>query len=266
MRSLVLCVLVISLGAGGPARADSSTTTRHLLAGVQAFQNGAYEEALVELRVVARAADAPADLAFYLGPTLYKLGRYREALAVFLGSSAAPDELTTLYVGETYYQLGLYRKARVVFAGLHARGLGPVIDEAAVRYVAAIDLAYREPPTAQAIDAYIAQARDAARDLAVSAEILEEARAVEALATARHRHDEIAIALATTWNAIGRAKDTIGMLGAKAALPVEGTWQLARAYRATGDDAHARPLLQKLVTGGGERARDAAALLAPPSP
>ena len=265
MRALVLCVFLIALGAGGPARADSGTT-RHLMAGVAAFQKGAYEEALVELRVVARAADAPADLAFYLGPTLYKLGRYREALGVFVTSPAAPDELTTLYLGETYYQLGLYRKARAVFAGLHAQRLGPVIDDAVLRYVAAIDAAYREPPSAKAIDAYIDQARGSANDLVVSAEIFDEARAEEALAPTRHRHDEIAIALATTWNALARSRDTIALLAAEPALPAEATWQLARAYRAAGDLAHARPLLEKLVAGRGPRAQDAAGLLAPPPP
>src|ERR1051326_7072843 len=75
----------------------ASSTGRHLLAGVRAFKDGRYEEALVELRVVARAPDAPADLAFYLGPTLYKLARYREALGVFASSRAAPDALTDFY-------------------------------------------------------------------------------------------------------------------------------------------------------------------------
>src|SRR5258708_5119287 len=135
MRALRVAIFVI-LGVG-VADADDAATARHLLAGVRAFQEARYDEALVELRVVARAADAPVDLAFYLGPTLYKLGGHREALAVFVASRAAPDALTDFYLGETYYQLRLYRKAHAVFAGLRTRGLGPVLDEAAARYVAA---------------------------------------------------------------------------------------------------------------------------------
>src|SRR5512140_2057134 len=127
MRSLCIAGLVLCVWTH--ARADdarpaaSSGVGRHLLTGVRAFTDGRYEEALVELRIVARAPDAPADLAFYLGPTLYKLGRYREALATFAASRAAPDALTDFYLGETCYQLKLYRKARVVFAGLRTRGL-----------------------------------------------------------------------------------------------------------------------------------------------
>src|SRR5438132_2378176 len=121
----VACAL-IALGAS--ARADDSTQ-RHLLAGVRAFKAQHYEEALVEFRVVQRASDAPADLAFYLGPTLVKLGRDREAIAVFVASTAPRDALTDFYLGEAYYHERMYRKARATFAALRANGLGPVLDE-----------------------------------------------------------------------------------------------------------------------------------------
>jgi tetratricopeptide (TPR) repeat protein len=133
VRSLGIAIVVLSLCA--ELRAQDSSTPRHLMAGVRAFKEARYAEALVELRVVARAPDAPPGLAFYLGPTLYKLQRYEEALAVFVNSRAAPDALTDLYLGETYYRLRLYRKARAVFAGLRARGLGPALDDAAGRYL-----------------------------------------------------------------------------------------------------------------------------------
>jgi hypothetical protein len=42
----------------------------------------------------------------------------------------------------------------------------------------------------------------------------------------------------------------------------ELTWQLARAYAATGDAAHARPLLEAIVRVHGARSSDASALLA----
>ena len=146
-------LLMCAVARGDVARAPDGATARHLLAGVRAFHAGRYEDALVELRVVARAPDAPADLAFYLGPTLVQLGRDREALAVFLASSARPDALTEIYLGEAYYHLRLYRKARAVFAGLRTRGLGPALDPIAARYVAQVDAVYATPPTGAALTA-----------------------------------------------------------------------------------------------------------------
>src|SRR5262249_44064137 len=127
VRHVIVAIAVAVVAAVAPARGDDGGTARHLLAGVRAFKDGRYEEALVELRVGARAPDAPADLAFYLGPTLYKLGRYRDALDVFVSSSAPADALTDFYLGQTYYQLRLYRKARALFAALRTRGLGPAL-------------------------------------------------------------------------------------------------------------------------------------------
>jgi tetratricopeptide (TPR) repeat protein len=258
MRALRVAIVVI-LGTG-VAVANDGATARHLLAGVRAFQAARYEDALVELRVVARAADAPPDLAFYLGPTLYKLGRHREALAVFVGSHAAPDALTDFYLGETYYQLTLYRKARAVFAGLRTRMLGPVLDDAAGRYVDMIDAAYRQRPDNGIIDFYIAEGQElAAREPAVAAEYFDEARLVEA--TTHHRHDEIVAALAAAWNAAGQPRKVIDTLAAEPGFAPETSWQLARAYAAT-NDGHARSLLDDLVKRHTARAAEAAALLA----
>ena len=266
MWTRLLCLTVLALGVCETARADSGTT-RHLLAGVHAFKDGRYEEALVELRVVARAPDAPADLAFYLGPTLYKLTRYREALGVFVTSAMTRDELTELYLGQTYYQLSLYRKARAVFVGLRARGVGPVIGEAATRYIEAVDAAYQARPDAVVIDAYVDQARELApTDPVVAGEIYDEARAVEALAAAHHRHDEIVAALGATWNAAGRARAVVDALSTEPALAPEGSWELARAYRAIGDPGRARPLLEAIAKGAGPHAREAAGMLALPAP
>jgi hypothetical protein len=251
MRALAILLVL----ATGVATADDTSTTRHLFAGVRAFKEARYEDALVELRVVARAPDAPADLAFYLGPTLYKLARYREALAVFVASRATPDALTDFYLGETYYQLRLYRKARGVFAGLRTRGLGPALDEAAGRYVDAVDAAYRTKPDDDVIDYYV----DAARDLepAVAAQYYDEARLID---DSRHRRDEIAVGLATSWNAAGKPHAVIDALAADPTLPAEASWQLARAYVAVGD-GRARTLLDALVKRGAH-ATEAAALLA----
>jgi tetratricopeptide (TPR) repeat protein len=230
MRALGVAILVVGLcvsahGQGEPA----STTPRHLLAGVRAFKAGHYEDALVELRVVARAKDAPDDLAFYLGPTLYKLGRYQDALGVFLGSHAAPDTLTDFYLAQTYYRLALYRSARGVFADLRTRGLGPALDDAAARYIAEVDRGYEKAPEPVVVDVYVAQAL-ALTDGRLAVAYLDEARQVEELLPVRHRTDEIA-------------------------------WELARRYAALGD-ARARALLEPIAAGGGPHASEAADMLA----
>lgn len=259
----ILCAVMLALGISGELRADGSATARHLLLGVRAFKAGRYDEALVELRLVARAPDPPSDLAFYLGPTLYKLQRYDEALAVFASSRAAPDALTDFYRGQTYYQLRLFRKARAVFAGLRARGLGPALQEAAGRYVAAVDAGYRTPPAAASIDYYLAEGQErAASDPVLAAEYLDEARQVEALAARPHRHLEILAALAAAWNDGGRPEAVIALAATERTPSPDLTWQLARAYAATGDVTHARPLLEAIAKLRGPHAARATALLA----
>jgi hypothetical protein len=261
------CAAIIALGlalsGSGELRADDGATARHLLLGVRAFKAERYAEALVELRLVARTADAPADLAFYLGPTLYKLQRYDEALAVFAASRAAPDALTSFYRGQTYYQLRLFRKAHAVFAELRARGLGPALQDAAGRYLAAVDAAYQAPPAAASIDYYLAEGLErAATDPILAAEYLDEARQVEALAAQPHRRAEIVAALAAAWNDAGQPRAVIALATAERTQPPELTWQLARACATTGDAARARALLEAVVQGRGPHAIEAGALLA----
>ena len=286
-----IAVLGVALAAAlgvalppGEVRADDTATARHLLLGVRAFKAERYDEALVELRVVARAPDAPADLAFYLGPTLYKLQRYDEALAVFVASRVPADALTDFYRGQTYYQLRLFRKARAVFAELRARGLGPALHDAAGRYVATVDAAYQAPPAAASIDYYLAAGLERlATDPLVAAEYLDEARQVEALAAQPHRHPEIVAALAAAYNDSGRPQSTIALATAERPAPPPGktsaspaappaspsapdselTWQLARARAATGDAAHARPLLDAIIKSRGPHATALLAKLAP---
>lgn len=230
MRALCVAVLIglcaTAYGQGDPAPA--STTPKHLLAGVRAFKAAHYEEALVELKIVARASDAPDDLAFYLGPTLYKLGRYQDALGVFLGSRAAPDTLTDFYLAQTYYRLALYRNARGVFVDLRTRGLGPALDAAAGEYIATIDRGYAQAPQPVVVEAYVAQGL-ALSDPRLATAYLEEARQVDELA-GTHRADEIG-------------------------------WELAKRYVALGDAAHARPLLEPIAAGHGAHAAEAADMI-----
>ena len=262
---IVMATLVVSAGTG--ARADEGSA-RHLLAGVHAFKEGRYEEALVELRIVQHSADAPADLAFYLGPTLYKLGRHREALAVFVGSGAPRDALTELYLGQTFYQLRLYRRARRSFAPLQGQGLGPALEDAAQRYVVAIDRLYASPPSVKAIDAYLADGVAVARagEPLVAAEYFEEAREVEAFGPTPYRRAEIRTALAAARNDARQSAAVIELLAAEPSLPPEAAIELARAYIASGQPARARPLLEPLATGSGAIATKAAALLAKLAP
>jgi hypothetical protein len=227
--ALALCAL-IALGAS--ARADDSTQ-RHLLAGVRAFKAQHYDEALVELRVVQLAADAPADLAFYLGPTLVKLGRDREAIAVFVTSRVAADPLADFFLGEAYYHARLYRKARGVFAGLRARGLGPALDDAAARYIAAIDAAYAITPGDSVVDAYVALAHDT-EDAVLAGEIWDEARLVDTISTRHARAADIRAAL-------------------------DAAWEIART-------THSLAALQAIARSGGAHAADAASMLASPPP
>jgi len=249
------CIAAVALADDGGA------TARHLQAGVEAFRDGRYDDALVELRVVQRARDAPPDLAFYLGPTLVKLGRDREAIAVFVASTAPRDLLADFYLGEAYYHERMYRKARATFAGLRAHGLGPVLDDAAGRYVARVDAVYDRAPAQSTIDYYV-DAAHGERDAYIAAELLDEARLVDTLAAAHPRRAEIATGLAAAWIATGRARQAIELLDADPARSPDATWQLARAYAAVHDAGRARPLLAALARARGAHATDAAALLA----
>jgi tetratricopeptide (TPR) repeat protein len=201
VRSLIIA-LVIFVSAGAAAE---PTSTR-LLDGVRAFQSGDYGRALAAFEDVGSRADAPADLAFYLGPTLYKLGRYTDALDVFLRARGDADLLSGFYLAQTYYRLGLYRKARGLFVELRARGLGPRLGAAADLHVQLIDALFTAGPPPAAIDSYLTQGRKlvAAGRAALAAEYFDEARLVEALAPSPQLHDEIRAALSSARDLAGR--------------------------------------------------------------
>jgi tetratricopeptide (TPR) repeat protein len=195
--------LVLLLCAGALAE----PTQARLLDGVRAFQAGDYARALATFQEVEARPDAPPDLAFYIGPTLYKLGRYADALDVFLRARGDSDVLSGFYRAQTYYRLGLYRKARASFVELQGRGLGPRLGAAADLHVQLIDALFVTAPPAAAIDSYLAQGRQlvAAGRAALAAEYFDEARLVEALAPVPHRRDEILAALASARDLAGQA-------------------------------------------------------------
>src|SRR5260370_14096507 len=135
-----LVVTVALLVSTAPVRADGPNANAHLLAGVRAFRAQSYELALAEFHQVEQAGGTP-DLALYLGPTLYKLGRFDDARLVLARAHRAGsiDSVAEYYLGLTYYRLGLWRLARVVFATLDRNQAGPKLAEGAARFVAEID-------------------------------------------------------------------------------------------------------------------------------
>src|SRR5262249_54854288 len=153
LRKTAVIALVVFCCAGAAAEPASS----RLLDGVRAFQEGDYARALDAFQEVGARPDAPPDLAVYVGPTLYKLGRYTDALEVFLRARGGADTLTDFYRAQTYYRLGLYRKARTLFVELRARGIGPRLGAAANLHVQLIDTLYAVAPPPTAIDSYLTQ-------------------------------------------------------------------------------------------------------------
>src|SRR5205085_1814454 len=111
---------------------------------------------------------------------------------------APPDALAEFFLGEAYYHARLYRKAHSVFTGLRTRGLGPALDEAAARYITAVDVAYEMTSADAVIDAYVALAREA-NEPVFAGEAWDEARMIDALASRHAHHAEIVSALATAW-------------------------------------------------------------------
>lgn len=161
--------LVTAILAVAPAQAQS--VDPHLLAGARAFRAQQYEAALSEFRLVQRAGGA--DLALYLGPTLYKLGRFDEARSVLARSyrSGDIDPVAHYYLGLCWYRLGLLRLARTVFVALDAAAVGPKLAAGAARFVAEIDARPAAPaaPMISAADAL------ATGDPAVALDAAEEA-------------------------------------------------------------------------------------------
>jgi tetratricopeptide (TPR) repeat protein len=152
--------------------ADAQTVDPHLLSGARAFRAQQYATALEEFRIVERAGGTP-DLALYLGPTLYKLGRIDEARSVLARAHRAgtADAITDYYLGLCWYRLGLVRLARQLFAGLDPREAGPKLADGAARFVAEID----GRPTAAAAPLVAASESLLARDPVAALDAAEEA-------------------------------------------------------------------------------------------
>jgi tetratricopeptide (TPR) repeat protein len=234
------CETAVAEPAQAQTQAQAAgTTTAHLLAGVRAFREKRFAEALVEFRFVERAPNAPAELAFYLGPTLYELGRYVEALRVLSAEQTGRDPLGDFYLATTLYRLRLYHAARKTFRELHRSAIGPRLRDAAATHASRLDVVLAEPPGKETIAALIAQSQAAIErgDALVGAAFLKEALALTAQNPAGTREPP---AMATAVNVALTA---------------------ARRHLSRGDPVQARPLLQALADGAGTGAREAARLL-----
>lgn len=107
--------------AGAGAGVDSAATQALLLDGVRAFRAERYEEALRIFKRV-EADKSPADIGFYLGMVLHKLGRHAEALTVFRAAHRAGlrEPVADYYQAVSAYRLGLFWRARQGFQALLA--------------------------------------------------------------------------------------------------------------------------------------------------
>lgn len=252
MRHVLVNAILVALSCAALADTGAETTAR-LLEGVRAFRSDRYEEALSRFREVERDGGA-SDLALYLGPTLFKLGRYREAEVILARQHRAGprDAVAEYYLGLTYHRLGLLRLARAVFATIDVRDAGPKLAEGAARFIAAIDA--RQLPTAElarlldeadtADPARANEALDAAEEALLRATPGSPERARAALLVAR-----LAV------NA-GAAPTAMAMLANESDPRIEV--ELARAALTLGDRGRARALLEDARRRGDAPTRQAA--------
>jgi tetratricopeptide (TPR) repeat protein len=153
VSGLMLCV---SSGHAQPARApaapyDSATAQALLLDGVRAFRAERYEDALVLFRRV-EAEQQPADIGFYLGTALHKLGRHLEALGAFRAAHRAGlrEPIADYYLAVSCYRLGMWTRARQGFAALFGPAapdspvLGPRLQQGAQRFLTTIEQSLTE--------------------------------------------------------------------------------------------------------------------------
>jgi hypothetical protein len=126
-----------------------------LLDGVRAFRSEKYEEALRLFRRI-ESEQQPADIGFYVGTTLHKLGRHLEAVVAFRAARRAGlrEPVVDYYLSVSCYRLGMLARARRGFAalvvpaaqpapsdGADAPVLGPRLQQGAQRFLAAVDQA-----------------------------------------------------------------------------------------------------------------------------
>jgi tetratricopeptide (TPR) repeat protein len=181
-----LFLLDMAVAQTHPPGADSASAQLLLLDGVRAFRAEHYDEALVIFRRI-ESEQSPADIGFYLGMTLHKLGRHAEALTVFRAAHRAGlrEPVADYYQAVSCFRLGLFTRAQQGFSVLTASAgkraaadapvLGPRLQLGAKSFLSAIDGAHFEAAGAQRSSAIQRYEAALARATALTAEHDDEA-------------------------------------------------------------------------------------------
>lgn len=144
----------------GAGRGDSPTVQLQLLEGVRLFRSAQYDEALRVFQKI-DAEQQAADIGFYLGMVLHKLGRHLPALIAFRGAgrSGLREPIADYYLSVSCFRLGMTARARSGFAvlvaatasgGTPALTLGPRLQQGARSFLAALPPAAGDASTASA--------------------------------------------------------------------------------------------------------------------
>jgi tetratricopeptide (TPR) repeat protein len=131
------------------------TVQLQLLEGVRLFRAEQYEDALRVFQKV-EADQQPADIGFYLGMALHKLGRHTAALSAFRSAqrSGLREPVADYYAAVSCYRLGMTTRARRGFLALVGGGgslsaavppLGPRLQQGARSFLSALQPAPQEP-------------------------------------------------------------------------------------------------------------------------
>jgi Flp pilus assembly protein TadD len=124
-RTLQAVVLILSIGASGPALAmggDAATAlgSEEYKAGKEAVEDEQFEKAVMLLTKAVRTDPSNADAQNLLGFSYRKLGKYDEALIHYQKALALDPyhKGAYEYMGEAYLELGDLPKAEDLLAGL----------------------------------------------------------------------------------------------------------------------------------------------------
>ncbi len=142
-------------GSEPASTATSPSSQLQLLEGVRLFRAAQYEDALRIFQKI-DAEQQPADIGFYLGMVLHKLGRHLPALIAFrsAGRSGLREPVADYYLSVSCYRLGMTARARAGFstlisgsptAGTPALPLGPRLQQGARSFLASLAQPSPEP-------------------------------------------------------------------------------------------------------------------------
>lgn len=136
---------------------SNPTVQLQLLEGVRLFRTAQYDEALRVFQKI-DAERQSADIGFYLGMVLHKLGRHLPALIAFRSAqrSGLHEPVADYYLSVSCFRLGMTTRARSGFtalvaaspsAGSPALPLGPRLQQGARSFLAALPPALADAET-----------------------------------------------------------------------------------------------------------------------